>query len=181
MISVYYSESCVLRRTAAEVSSGYAQPDLHEIVVWTALSPAECREYVQALQKSESPFAALRRLREICFRSRLPLVRAFLSAFLADPNAGKIVIASGSTTHLDEVQGYLESILKLNDKVLDKKDNGASPSLLRLDGSTPVKKRQGIVEQFRNSNSNTSVPGTAASRLFLLSTRAGGVGLDLTA
>lgn len=43
---------------------------------------------------------------------------------------------------------------------------------LRLDGSTPVKIRQGYIDEF---NSDTSIP------VFLLSTKAGGLGINLTA
>lgn len=43
---------------------------------------------------------------------------------------------------------------------------------LRLDGSTPVATRQGLIDQFNNDDDVF---------IFLLSTRAGGVGINLTA
>lgn len=43
---------------------------------------------------------------------------------------------------------------------------------LRLDGSTPVKTRQGFIDEF---NTDTGIP------VFLLSTKAGGLGINLTA
>ena len=43
---------------------------------------------------------------------------------------------------------------------------------LRLDGSTPVRTRQNMVDQF---NSDDSIP------VFLLATKAGGLGINLTA
>lgn len=43
---------------------------------------------------------------------------------------------------------------------------------LRLDGSTPVKVRQELIDTF---NQDTSIP------VFLLSTKAGGLGINLTA
>jgi len=43
---------------------------------------------------------------------------------------------------------------------------------LRLDGSTPVATRQGLIDTFNNDNDVF---------IFLLSTRAGGVGINLTA
>lgn len=43
---------------------------------------------------------------------------------------------------------------------------------LRLDGSTPVKTRQGFIDEF---NADASIP------VFLLSTKAGGLGINLTA
>lgn len=45
-------------------------------------------------------------------------------------------------------------------------------SVLRLDGSTAVSERQGLIDKFNNDQ---SIP------VFLLSTRAGGMGLNLTA
>ena len=47
-----------------------------------------------------------------------------------------------------------------------------SMKYLRLDGSTPVKIRQGYIDDF---NTDTSIP------VFLLSTKAGGLGINLTA
>merc|ERR1712012_468986 len=49
---------------------------------------------------------------------------------------------------------------------------GCSPQVLRLDGTTPTGQRQRLVDEFN----------TCATRgIFLISTRAGGVGLNLTA
>lgn len=49
---------------------------------------------------------------------------------------------------------------------------GYSPQVLRLDGSTPQGQRQKLVDEFNSS---------ATRGIFLISTRAGGVGLNLTA
>lgn len=86
-------------------------------------------------------------------------MHAFLRAFLLNlsESGGKLVIASGSTSHLDEVQGFLES-----DLGLESGSHSSSTEILRLDGSTQVKKRQHVVERFR---------AEPAARVFLLSTR----------
>jgi SNF2 family DNA or RNA helicase len=48
---------------------------------------------------------------------------------------------------------------------------GCSPQVLRLDGSTPAAQRQRLVDEFNTSSTRG---------IFLISTRAGGVGLNLT-
>lgn len=70
----------------------------------------------------------------------------------------KILVYSGSTHLLDILQACLWQ-------------QGMSPQVLRLDGHTPPRQRQGLVDEF-NSSSTRGV--------FLISTRAGGVGLNLT-
>ncbi|KAJ4376659.1 helicase [Didymella sp. IMI 355093] len=69
----------------------------------------------------------------------------------------KIVIVSNYTMTLDMIERLLTSL---------------SYTYLRLDGSTPVSKRQGLVEKF---NKTTKVANFA----FLLSAKSGGVGLNL--
>jgi SWI/SNF-related matrix-associated actin-dependent regulator 1 of chromatin subfamily A len=49
--------------------------------------------------------------------------------------------------------------------------NDMGMEFLRLDGSTPIKERQELIDEF-NSNQEISV--------FLLSTKAGGLGINLT-
>lgn len=55
-------------------SGGYTQVALHELVVWTAFTPAQCKEYAKVLHHghgasvSVTPLAALRKLRELAFR-----------------------------------------------------------------------------------------------------------------
>lgn len=68
----------------------------------------------------------------------------------------QVVIVSNSTAVLDSVEGLLTQDAWL---------------CLRLDGSTPESARTGIVEQFNKT------PGI---RAFLLSSKAGGTGLNLT-
>lgn len=69
----------------------------------------------------------------------------------------KIVIVSNYTMTLDMIERLLTSL---------------SYTYLRLDGSTPASKRQGLVEKF-NKTSKT------ANFAFLLSAKSGGVGLNL--
>jgi DNA repair and recombination protein RAD54B len=69
----------------------------------------------------------------------------------------KIVIVSNYTTTLDMIEKMLVSL---------------SYTYLRLDGSTPSNKRQGLVEKFNKTTQK-------ASFAFLLSAKSGGVGLNL--
>lgn len=69
----------------------------------------------------------------------------------------KVVIVSNYTSTLDMIGGLLSSL---------------NYSYLRLDGTTPVSKRQGLVDRFNNSK-------PLAYFAFLLSAKAGGVGLNL--
>jgi len=69
----------------------------------------------------------------------------------------KVVIVSNYTSTLDMIAALLSSL---------------SYSYLRLDGQTPVSKRQGLVDRFNQSKQ-------AAYFAFLLSSKAGGVGVNL--
>ena len=69
----------------------------------------------------------------------------------------KIVIVSNYTMTLDMIERLLTSL---------------SYTYLRLDGSTPASKRQGLVEKFNKTSK-------AANFAFLLSAKSGGVGLNL--
>jgi len=69
----------------------------------------------------------------------------------------RVLVFSYSTRTLDMIQHYIR---------------GKGWSFLRLDGSTPTKKRQPLIDQFQRDPSIF---------VFLISTRAGGIGLNLTA
>ena len=69
----------------------------------------------------------------------------------------KVVIVSHYTSTLDIIGGLLDSL---------------SHKYLRLDGTTPTSKRQGLVDQFNNSNANRYFA-------FLLSAKSGGAGINL--
>ena len=69
----------------------------------------------------------------------------------------RVLLFSYSTKTLDVIQSYMDS---------------QNHTFLRIDGSTPSKMRQGLVNEFQKSDNIFC---------FLLSTRAAGVGLNLTA
>lgn len=69
----------------------------------------------------------------------------------------KVVLVSNYTSTLDMLGSLLASV---------------DLPFLRLDGSTPVAKRQGLVDRFNNSNARNQFA-------FLLSAKAGGVGINL--
>lgn len=71
----------------------------------------------------------------------------------------KVLVFSRSTRLLDILEACLWQ-------------QGWSPAVLRLDGSTAVAQRQRLVDEFNTSTTRA---------IFLISTRAGGVGLNLTA
>jgi hypothetical protein len=71
--------------------------------------------------------------------------------------ANKVLIFSYSTKSLDMIQNYV---------------TGKGYTYLRLDGSVPTGKRQTLIDQFQTDK---------GIFLFLISTRAGGLGLNLTA
>lgn len=72
-----------------------------------------------------------------------------------DRQQGRVLLFSYSTQMLDLIQSYVQS---------------AGYSHLRMDGSTATKRRNELVDEFKNSN----------CFLFLLSTKAMGLGLNLT-
>jgi SNF2 family DNA or RNA helicase len=72
-------------------------------------------------------------------------------------NGDRVLIFSQSTTSLDIIDSWIKT---------------QGHRKLRLDGSTPTSKRQGLVNQFQSDDTIFA---------FLISTRAGGMGLNLTA
>jgi hypothetical protein len=74
-----------------------------------------------------------------------------------DRRDDRLLIFSFSTQTLDLIQNFVKA---------------QGYSFLRLDGSTPTKLRQGLVDQYQKDDSVF---------LFLISTKAGGLGLNLTA
>ena len=76
---------------------------------------------------------------------------------LREETDDKVVIVSNYTSTLDMIAALLSSL---------------NYSFLRLDGQTPVSKRQGLIDQFNKSKQS-------AYFAFLLSSKAGGVGVNL--
>ncbi|KAK9840685.1 hypothetical protein WJX84_004254 [Apatococcus fuscideae] len=96
------------------------------------------------------------------------------ATFLADHTCGKLKALKHLLQIWNQKQdkvllfSYSVKMLSIVENVVVKKGY----SFLRLDGSTPTANRQSLVDQFNHS------PSTF---LFLISTRAGGLGLNLTA
>ena len=59
--------------------------------------------------------------------------------------------------------------------------NDMDIAFLRLDGSTPVKERQELIDEYNNgSYEQAALDGEQPIPVFLLSTKAGGLGINLT-
>lgn len=78
-----------------------------------------------------------------------------------DEKGKKVLIFSSKTTLLDIIQRYLTK--KIN-----------PDRISRLDGSTPIAQRQAILDDYSTSSQKRRF-------LFLISTKAGGLGLNITA
>lgn len=130
---------------------------------------AEVMEAYQEKPKAQASImalSALLRLRQICISPELLGRRTQHAVPKIDYLIGK-----GCELH-DE--GYSAIIFSQFTKTLDLLESGARDaglSVLRLDGSVPASKRKQLVNSFQNSE---------GPQLFLISLRAGGVGLNLT-
>lgn len=99
--------------------------------------------------------AALRNEDHFRLSGKMKMLHELLKKIQA--NKERVLLFSFSTKTLDIIQSYMESQFH---------------TFLRIDGSTPAKHRQGLVNEFQLSD---------GIFCFLLSTRAAGVGLNLTA
>eukprot|EP01035_Chromulina_nebulosa_P032415 gene32415-43307_t len=97
---------------------------------------------------------------------------ALVRAILAMPNKDKIVIVSNFTSTLDDIQCLCVSSCASG--------HWSNCAALRIDGSVALDRRSKIVKSF-NSNSDASGDSGHNSlyRILLLSSKAGGVGLNL--
>jgi superfamily II DNA or RNA helicase len=169
----------ILRRTKTQVLQEL--PPRTEIPVYVELSPDEMafyeairRESLNALASTDGPpgqkhlqiLAAITKLRRSCCNSRLAnaeisLPSSKLAAFgeiveeLLD-NKHKALVFSQFVDHLQIIKDYVEQ---------------RGIAYQYLDGSTPAKERQQRVDAFQRGD----------GELFLISLKAGGVGLNLTA
>ena len=91
--------------------------------------------------------------------AKLLVLDSFLSRLKVSSPGDKVVVVSNFTSMLSQVQ-HLASI--------------RSWKFLQLDGSVPVKNRQYLIDRFNNSDT-----GEYGTFLFLLSAKAGGVGINL--
>lgn len=168
-----------LRRTA-DVLAKYLPPKT-EYVLFLKPTQAQATLYRNAvgisavgavLQNSQAALALIQSLSKLCNSPRLmpaegseaaasnpgaklQLLNSLLHHIRQTSPEDKVVIVSNYTSTLDIIQGQL----------------GDSNSL-RLDGSTPVNKRSGLVDEFNRTSADKCF-------VFLLSAKAGGVGLNL--
>ncbi|KAK9495938.1 SNF2 family N-terminal domain-containing protein [Lipomyces doorenjongii] len=186
------TKTFVLRRTA-DILAKYLPPK-HEFVVFCKPTRSQleiCKELLESkvmksLIKSDdmsNHLRAITALKKVCngpkllfnttdadtFVSTIDPIKAktarsgkliFLESFLQqlhDETDEKIVLVSSFTQTLDLLQGSLA---------------GLALPFLRLDGTTPMKKRQEIVDTFNAADQ-------ARSFAFLLSAKSGGAGINL--
>ncbi len=169
----------ILRRTKTQVLAEL--PPRTETILYVELSPEEMalyevlrREALEQLTDSEDTggqkhlqvLAALMRLRRCCCNPRLILPNSALNSSKLElfkevidelrDNRHKALVFSQFVDHLTIVKNYLE-----REKI----------SYQYLDGSTPMKERQQRVQAFQSGKGD----------VFLISLKAGGTGLNLTA
>jgi len=171
----------LLRRTKEKILSDL--PPKVESDTWLELGDRqkECytravgevrKEILEAYQEKPAQQAgivalsALMRLRQICVSP------ALIAPDLPDESPKLDLL----TEHLVELQdeGHATLVFSNFVKALDllaTRLEGVGLQFLRMHGSVPTKKRRGLVEQFQDPNG----PG-----IFLISTKTGGVGLNLT-
>lgn len=171
----------VLRRTKAKIlkelpakveNDIYLDMTAEQKEIYTR-TVGEVREEVLAAYKDNTKsqagiiaLSALTRLRQVCISPEL------LGTPIKSP-APKLEYLLGKMQELRD-EGYSALIFSQFTRTLDvleKAANEAGVSILRLDGKTPVAKRKTIVGQFQKS---------ATPQIFLISLKAGGVGLNLT-
>ena len=173
----------LLRRRKADVAQEL--PSRTEVIRKVALSPVEMRHYetlraatVEALTKKrgakqdEAPdvrmmlLAALTRLRQLACHPRLVHPEAAASSAKLDELL-RLVLEVHDNGSRALVFSQFRSFLDLAEPVL----NAAGLTTVRLDGTTPAAKRADLVARFQAGQGD----------VFLISLKAGGVGLNLTA
>ncbi|CAD7965142.1 unnamed protein product, partial [Amoebophrya sp. A25] len=184
----------LLRRTANAVLRKILPP-MHTVVVFCPLLDENFRKmYQQKLdggtstasvtsglvqheeQAPTSVLGLILELRRVCYESKMVFLKQFLRN-LAQQNM-KCVLVSNFTRCLDLLEGVLaELTCAEGGRKRGSKFGGGmiSYSYERLDGSTNQKARTEMVDRF-----NAGVlASTASAQFFLLSSKAGGVGLNL--
>jgi len=169
----------LLRRIKSQVLDEL--PPRTEVVLQVEMSPEEAslyevirRQAVESLEKDSSPvgqkhlkiLAEIMRLRQACCHPRLVVPDSALTSSKLTlfgevveellENSHKALVFSQFVSHLALIQEYLK---------------GRGIAYRYLDGSTPIRERRREVEAFQAGQGS----------LFLISLRAGGVGLNLTA
>jgi superfamily II DNA or RNA helicase len=161
----------LLRRTKSQVLTEL--PPRTEIDLRVELSAGERALYEELRREAEAtrsdPFqllASLTRLRQACCHPRLLLPNSDLSSSKLEAFEG-LVDDLRDGRHRALVFSQFTRLLDL----LEERLIARGTSYLRLDGSTPVGERRSLVESFQ----------AGGAELFLISLKAGGTGLNLTA
>ncbi|CAG0886182.1 unnamed protein product [Cyprideis torosa] len=183
----------LLRRMKADVQSHIELPTKNEQVLFCQLAPFQKTVYKEYLNSSQvgdvlegrlKVFGALIHLRKICNHPDLFLSRAAPEADETDQSeaaqsfgywrrSGKTIVVE-SLLKIWKKQDHrvlLFSQTKQMLNILEKLVVAEGYSFLRMDGSTAIGSRQGLINKF---NSDTSI------FVFLLTTRVGGLGVNLT-
>lgn len=172
------AQAFVLRRTKKEVMPSLPAKRIKDMKLTLSNTQVEvynryvmeAKETLELKRKGESGtieiFAALTRLRQVCVDPRLvgvedtgpsPKMQKALEVMVKALRSRSSVLLFSQFTHaLDLLQNDLA-------------EEGILP--LRLDGSTPASERSSLVQTFQRSEE---------PKIFLISLRAGGVGLNLT-
>ena len=95
---------------------------------------------------------------------KLQLLSKLISVIHLESPRDKLVVVSNFTSMLDQVELLAKA---------------KCWSFLRLDGSIPTSKRQGLVDCFNLPLSESKDGSLLGSKIFLLSSKAGGVGINL--
>lgn len=163
----------ILRRTKEQVLTEL--PEKEENHIYLSFSEEEKEHYLSSLvairnrmqniqqgRKYSEILKSLLQLRQLCLWQKTQLFRSTKIDFLIEnlqqllEEGHKVLVFSQFTTYLDHIQN----------KVREHSWNFA-----RIDGSQTMKKRQAEVERFQEGD----------AQVFLISLKAGGVGLNLTA
>ena len=137
---------------------------------------------VPLVANQASSESAMEKREQLLSRSaKYQFIDALIRSVLLSPSKDKIVVVSNFTSILDDVQS-----LCVNSCAVGAWSNCAA---LRIDGSVPLERRNKIVQVFNGdtaSNNNSSSCSTSGCssmgslyRILLLSSKAGGVGLNL--
>lgn len=185
------TQPCILRRTKAECMDVLRLPHKQEQVLFCTLSPEQYSVYIHFLQSEQVRRArsasrdrsaigavlfAISVLRKLCNHPDLLLKDADERAKPADmwnpERSGKMKVLAEilKLWHADKHRAliFVQTVQML--EVIQRWMTSMEYTHLRLDGTTPVKRRLALIDEF-NSN-----PGLFA---MVLTTRVGGVGLNI--
>ena len=175
----------LLQRLKVDVASDL--PHKSEQVLFCRLTPPQRASYEKFLKSAEfklimegamRTFAGIEKLRKICNHPDL-IDRETLAAMpdydYGDPQkSGKLLVAA-SLIKLWNQQGHKTLLFAQQRIMLDiiEKVMRRTPHVnyLRMDGTTPIERRQRLVDEFNNSST---------LNVFLLTTKVGGLGVNLT-